>query len=428
MKKAATDKLLEENRSLKKRIKELERTSSEKRKGLIPFSPDYLYRALFRLSPYTIVVSRLEDGKIYDVSDNFCKKSGFSREEAIGKTGTQLNLWQEKDREKSVSIIKRDGGYRNREVNHRLKDGSVLTCLESVELLTIGNENYTIVIVTDITPLKKAQDSLIKERDLSATIIDSLPGFFYIIDEEFRFLRWNDNFLRATGYSAEELQRMDIMDFHSEEERSRVVEETKKSFHRGENKAEANVVMKDGTVRTFFFSSRRFHYQNKTCILGTGVDVTEKKKIERELKNYAGNLEDVNRALRVIMNRKNVDQKDFEQKLQTNINDLVIPYLQKLKKAKLKDHEKQYVSILENNLKDVLSPFMRDLVSSHHNLTPAEIQVADLIKKGNNTKEIADILHASVHTVSIHRHNIRKKLNLKNSRINLRSHLLFGKL
>lgn len=428
MKKAAPDKLLEENQSLKKRIKELESLSPGEKRTNLPFSPDYIYRSLFRLSPYTIVVSRLEDGKIYDVSDNFCKRSGFSREEAIGKTGKQLKLWLDNDREQLFRNIAGEGGYRNKEVQHRLRDGTVITCLESVDVVAIGSENYIILITADITKMKQAQEFLITERDLNEAIINSLPGYFYILDEELRFLRWNDYLLKTTGYSAEELQRMTIMDFHSKAEQSRVFEDTKKSFHWGENKSEANVVMKDGTVRTFFFSSRRFPYQNKSCLVGTGLDITEKKQIQRELENYAENLEDANITLRVLMNRRNVEQKDFEEKLQTNINDLVIPYLQKLKKAHLKNHEKQYVHTLENNLKDVLSPFMRDLVSSHQNLTPAEIQIVDLIKKGKNTKEIAELLHASVNTISSHRNNIRKKLNLKNSRINLRSHILSGKL
>jgi DNA-binding CsgD family transcriptional regulator len=82
------------------------------------------------------------------------------------------------------------------------------------------------------------------------------------------------------------------------------------------------------------------------------------------------------------------------------------------------------VSVLESNLSDVLSPFMRDFRSSHKNLTPQEIQIVDLILKGKNTKEIGDMLNASANTIATHRNNIRKKMNLRNSKINLRSHIL----
>lgn len=98
--------------------------------------------------------------------------------------------------------------------------------------------------------------------------------------------------------------------------------------------------------------------------------------------------------------------------MQTNINDLVMPYLHKLKNAGLDNRHKNYLSILEKNLNDVTSPFMRDFKSSYGNLTPQEIQIVDLIKQGRKTKEIADILNSSAKTVETHRNNIRKKLNL----------------
>jgi DNA-binding CsgD family transcriptional regulator len=103
---------------------------------------------------------------------------------------------------------------------------------------------------------------------------------------------------------------------------------------------------------------------------------------------------------------------------------LVIPYLKKLSKGKLDDRNKIYVNVLEKNLEEVLSPFMKNIRSLHKNLTPKEIQIVDLIKQGKDTKEIADMLNASISTITTHRNNIRKKLNLLNSKINLRSHLL----
>ena len=125
------------------------------------------------------------------------------------------------------------------------------------------------------------------------------------------------------------------------------------------------------------------------------------------------------------MNQRDEEQKDIEGKLQANINDLIIPYLNKLKQAKLDDRNKNYLDVLERNLRDVLSPFMRDFLSSHSkNLTPQEIQIIDLIIKGKQTKEIAEMLNVSVTTIATHRNNIRKKMNLRNSKINLRSHVL----
>lgn len=279
----------------------------------------------------------------------------------------------------------------------------------------------------DITAYKLAENDLRRERDLCTVIIDSLPGLFYVVDEEFRLVRWNDNFMKITGYSAEELRKMRIPDFHAEPEQTIIMEKMQHVFLRGDHSAEADVVLKSGEIKTFMFISRRVQYEGKLCLLGTGIDITDKKKALTELKQFAESLENANIALRVLINQRNTDQKEFENKLQSNINDLVMPYLEKLKHANLDNRDKNYVNVLENNLGNVLSPLMSDFRAAHQNLTPQEMQIVDLIKQGKKTKEIADMLNTAAGTIATHRNNIRKKLNIRNSKINLRSHILSNK-
>ena len=144
-----------------------------------------------------------------------------------------------------------------------------------------------------------------------------------------------------------------------------------------------------------------------------GVDISEQKQTQDNLRRFAEDLEDANTALRVLLRERKEEQKAIEEKLQANINDLVMPYLKKIGK----------VNVLESNLKEIESPFMKNFLSLHKSLTPKEIQVADLIRKGKRTKEIADMLHTSASTIGTHRNHIRKKLNLKKEGINLRSFL-----
>jgi len=279
----------------------------------------------------------------------------------------------------------------------------------------------------DITAYKLAENALRYERDLSTVIIDSLPGLFYVVDEEFRLIRWNDNFMNITGYSADELRDMRITDFHPDPDKTLIKEKIRQIFLQGENASEEDVFLKSGDIKTFMFISRKVQYEGKLCLLGTGIDITDKKKALTELKQFAENLENANIALRVLNDQRNTDQKEFENKLQSNINDLVMPYLKKLKQSELNDRDKNYVRALESNLGDVLSPLMSDFRSAHQNLTPQEMQIVDLIKQGKKTKEIADMLNAAAGTIATHRNNIRKKLNLRNSKINLRSHILSHK-
>ncbi|HOI08271.1 MAG TPA: helix-turn-helix transcriptional regulator, partial [Deltaproteobacteria bacterium] len=90
----------------------------------------------------------------------------------------------------------------------------------------------------------------------------------------------------------------------------------------------------------------------------------------------------------------------------------------------LNDKQMTFVQLLESNLNQIVSPFLQKLSSQYLNLTPTEIQVANLVREGKSTKEISDILNISKRAVEFHRNNIRDKLGLKKEKTNLRSYLL----
>jgi signal transduction protein with GAF and PtsI domain/DNA-binding CsgD family transcriptional regulator len=148
------------------------------------------------------------------------------------------------------------------------------------------------------------------------------------------------------------------------------------------------------------------------------------KRREKELELKTINLEEVNAALKVLLKQRDEDKAELEEKVIFNVKELVSPYLEILKNSKLSTRQKSYVSVLESNLNEIVSPFIHKLSSSYFNLTPKEIQVADLIKKGKTTKEIADLLNSSIRVIDFHRNNLRKKFGLINKKTNLRSHLL----
>ena len=101
-----------------------------------------------------------------------------------------------------------------------------------------------------------------------------------------------------------------------------------------------------------------------------------------------------------------------------------IPYLEKLKKSNVNNSQISYLGIIESNLDDITSPFMTLRLDGYHKLTPTEIQVANLVKQGRSTKEIAETLNLAISTINTHRDNIRKKLKISNKKINLRTHLI----
>ena len=107
-----------------------------------------------------------------------------------------------------------------------------------------------------------------------------------------------------------------------------------------------------------------------------------------------------------------------------NVKKLILPVLEKLKKHDNEELKNHLLDVLEANLNNIVSPFSSRLSSKSLNLTPVELEIANLIREGKTSKEIAGIRNLSSRTVETHRDNIRKKMGLQNSKQNLRTYLL----
>jgi len=147
----------------------------------------------------------------------------------------------------------------------------------------------------------------------------------------------------------------------------------------------------------------------------------KKKEDELEIKNK--NLEELNAALKIVLKQRENDRVELETKVLNNMKNMVEPYLNKLKNFSHNSSQKNFIEIIEINLKEIVSSFSMKLSSGHINLTPSELQVADFIKKGFSSKEMAEQLNMATETVSSHRKHIRKKLGITNKKTNLSSFL-----
>jgi DNA-binding CsgD family transcriptional regulator len=124
------------------------------------------------------------------------------------------------------------------------------------------------------------------------------------------------------------------------------------------------------------------------------------------------------------LEKREKDRSDLEENIARNVKELVEPYMEKMKKSRLDDRQRMYADILEKNLNDIVSPFVRAVNADFLALTHTEIQISSLIKHGKSTKDIAELLNLSPRTIDSYREQIRSKLGIKNKRINLRTFLM----
>ena len=143
-----------------------------------------------------------------------------------------------------------------------------------------------------------------------------------------------------------------------------------------------------------------------------------------ELQNKTLELSETNTALKILLNHRENDKEELGEKVLSNVKTLVEPYLKELKDTQADQKQIVLLNLLESGLKNILSSFSSKLSSKYLALTPGELQVAYLVREGKRTKEIAELLNLSDKTIEDYRKNLRKKLGIKNMKVNLRTFLL----
>lgn len=160
------------------------------------------------------------------------------------------------------------------------------------------------------------------------------------------------------------------------------------------------------------------------------AEIDQRKQVEEtlraktlELRDKAIGLQEANVALRVLLQRRDADKRELEEKVLLNVNQMVIPYLKKLKQKRLDAKAMAYINVLESNLDEIVSPLARNLGSMLLRLSHTELEISNLVLQGQTTKQIAATMNVEQSTIDFHRNNIRAKLGLKNKKIGLRTFL-----
>lgn len=133
--------------------------------------------------------------------------------------------------------------------------------------------------------LRGEQGKVKASINFTEDIVEGVPGIFYLINERAELVRWNEAFRNQSGYSAEELTRISVLDFFKEPDKNVVAESMRQVFSVGHSTVEASFVAKDGTQTPYQFSGKLLIFESKRCLAGLGVNQTERNRAERLLKD-----------------------------------------------------------------------------------------------------------------------------------------------
>ncbi len=378
-----------------------------------------------------------ENRLITYVNDRFCKMVGYRRDELVGRP--TLELCDERNRQilQHQMASRRQGApAQPYELEVTGKDGSKIPVILSPQDVfdSEGRIKGSFAVFTDITKRKRAEEKLREVQELDEKILYGSPVAFVLHDRDLRIVRLSQAYKDVTAYDPDEVLGKSVEDFMPEgSAKAMVVEALKKVRDEGVQVGPRDILAPtreekylSETILPIFDATG-----NVSHVLSVLEDTTDRKRAdealhesEEKLRAKGKALEEVNTALRVLLKQREEDKGDLEEKVLSNVKDLVLPYVEKLKNTSLDTNQASYLSILESNLDDIVSPFARTLSSKYLDLTPTEIRVAHLVKDGKSTKEIAEFMHLSVKTIEFHRDNIRKKLGIKGKKTNLRTQLL----
>ena len=394
-----------------------------------------------------LIVEKAFEGIIVAQNDRVCfvnprvsDLTGYTRDELSSMSG--IDLVHPDDKKWAADRLNRRLNGENVEntypVRFMTKEGEVKWVQATAIQISWEGQPAVLGFLTDISAQKQAEAALRESEMRYRKMVDSAVVGVYESD-------LSGNILDANGAMAK------IFEWESPQE---IIGKAADIAYKNIEDREAfvKIIHQQGFVENFEceFVTKTGKSRNAMVtgvlhgdkIYGTLMDITEQKKAEealkkacdesesrvvertKELKRRTRHLAEANTALKVLLKTRTEDKSKMEEKIITNVTELVMPYLEKIKKMTTHKKLQAYLNILEDNLNNIVAPFSNKLGAKYINLTSAEIEVADLVRHGKSTKEIAELLNVSIKTVETHRVNIRKKLGITNKKANLRTFLL----
>ena len=247
----------------------------------------------FQASPDAVTISLIDTGKFIEVNEGFCRMSGYTREEALGHSAEELNIWADiNQRSEMVATLQREGKVRDFQTILRRRTGESLYCQLTVETVEIGRQNCMVVITRDITQSKQMEQELRLSEERYRLVSSVISDYIYstVRDENGH---WHQNWIagafeRITGYTLEEFNnRGGWISIVHPNDLELDMEAMKKLLNQEQTVAETRIIHKDGSVhwvRSYAHPVWDEKQNRLVEIYGAVQDITERKHIEEALR------------------------------------------------------------------------------------------------------------------------------------------------
>ena len=392
------------------------------------------------------------DGYLTYLNRVSLKRSGLSEDRYTALHYLDVIAPEERERARvSFERVMRGEENEPHELCTKTRDGRMITMeVKSRPLFENGAVVGLLGIARDITARKKAEEALRRSEEKYRVLLESISDGVFQLDASGRFVYLNRSGLQRTGLTEENLRTFHFRDMVAPEERKKVRAHFESAM-KGKEVPPFELKYVNRRGRTIYVEIRyRPVLQDRTVVgvVGISRDITDRKEAEdlilhakdrleqmvdmrtKELEDKTGqlalrtrNLEEMNTALNVLLKKIEDDRKEIENSIRANLQESLFPHLESLKNSRLSESQEACITVMEEAVNAIATPFIKNLRLKHSNLSTKEIQVCSLIKEGRSTKEIATILNVSVKDVEFHRYNIRKKLHLTRKKESLSAHL-----
>lgn len=294
-------------------------------------------------------------------------------------------------------------------------------------------------ICTDITARKRVEAELKEAEEKYRGIFEHSPLGILHIDKEGIITASNEKLAGILGSSVEKIVGFDLLQSAKDEKvraATLLVLSGKTAHYEGHYLSVTGV---EQAYLSGVFSPVSSSDGSIVAAIGIIEDITKRKDAEEALQKAHNDLEwrvadrtaqldlkterlvETNVALKILLEKREEDKKELEKEVIFNVEKFIYPYLGKLKLRCNEDCQKDFLKIIQSNLDEITSSFAHNHKNYLSSLTPAQLQIANLIKQGQTTKEIASLLNLSPSTISCHRQEIRKRLSLTNKKTNLQA-------